>query len=215
LAKNGNGGVVKAQHGVSCVAWGLIDPRPTSPYADGFLNAQALSYSFTPQATLAEGLVLIFSAGLAALYFALRKTDKTADRRVDSAFFAAITLMTVYHRYYDGQLLLLVIPAVALFWRRSQHRTAWALGICLALVAFPLQSFFAKQFEPAAAHLSLFQLVLFRHQPAAILAMAVILSLSSLEAGSGEIRHTGTETSARAVRDDPMPPRCGRRLGLP
>jgi hypothetical protein len=174
-----------------------------------------LSYLFTANAPIAEGLVLLLSVGLAALYFQLRKTDKTADMRIDSAFLAAITLMTVYHRYYDGQLLLLMIPAVMLFWQTGRVRTAWALGTCLALVAFPLQSFFAKQFEPAAAHLSLFQLVLFRHQPVAILAMAVILSLSSLEAGSGEIRHTGTETSARAVRDDPMPPRCGRRLGLP
>jgi len=194
---------------------GLIDPRPTSPYAGGFLNAQTLSYLFASNTTLAEALVLILSVALAALYFQLRKTDKTADRRIDSAFLAAITLMMLYHRYYDGQLLVIVIPAVVLFWRRGQLRTAWALGICLALVAFPLQSFLAKQLEPAAAHLSLFQLVLFRHEPAAVLAMALILSLSSLAVESGEIRHTETETSARAVRDDPKPPRYVPRLRLP
>jgi hypothetical protein len=166
---------------------GLNDPRPTSPYADGFLNAQTLSYLFTANAPLAEGLVLILSAGLAGLYFHLRRREKTADTRIDSAFLAAITLMMVYHRYYDGQLLLLVIPAVALFWRRGQVRTAWAVGLCLALVAFPSQSFFAKHFEPAAAHLSLFQLIVFRHQPAAVLAMALILSLSSLGVGGDRI----------------------------
>jgi hypothetical protein len=174
-----------------------------------------LSYLFSANGLIAEGLVLILSAGLAGLYFHLRKRDKTADSRIDSAFLAAMTLMMVYHRYYDGQLLLLVIPAVVLLWQRGRVRTAWALSTCFALVAFPLPSFFAKHFEPAAAHLSLLQFVLFRHQPAAILAMAVILSLSSLAVGSGGIRHTGKETSARAVRDDPMPPRYVPRLGLP
>jgi hypothetical protein len=194
---------------------GLIDPRPASPYADGFLNAQTLSYLFTANAALAEGLVLISSAGFTALYFQLRKTDKTADRRIDSAFLAAITLMTVYHRYYDGQLLLLAIPAVALFWERGRGRTAWALGLCLTMVAFPLQSFFAKQFAPAAAHLSLFQVLLFRHEPAAVLAMALILSLSSLAVRKDQTGHTEIETAGRAVRDDPKLPRYVPRLRLP
>jgi hypothetical protein len=186
----------------------LIDPRPSSPYADGFLNAQTLSYLLTASAPLAESMVLILSAGLAALYFHLRKRGEAADSRMDSAFVAAITLTMAYHRYYDGELLLLVIPAVALFWQRGRAGMAWALGLCLAMVAFPLQSFFAKHFEPEAARLSLLQFVLFRHEPAAVLGIAVILTLGSLS-------DTGTRISAPLAHDDPKPPRCVQRLHLP
>ena len=194
---------------------GLIDPRPSSPYACGFLNGQTLSYLLTANATLAEGLVLILTAGLLVLYFQLRKRDNTTDDRIDAAFLAAITLMVAYHRYYDGQLLLVVIPAVALLWQRGRVKTAWALGICLALVAFPMQSFLAKQFESAGPHLSLFQFVLFRHEPVAILAITLILSLVSLASGREQFRRTETKTSARSVHGDPKPPHYVPRLRLP
>jgi hypothetical protein len=157
----------------------LIDPRPLSPYADGFLNAQTLSYLLTTHAPLAEALVLLFSAALAARYFYLRKRNGSPDNRIDAAFLATITLTMAYHRYYDAQLLLLAIPVVALFWQTGRVRMAWALALCLAAVAFPLQSLFAKHVEPTAAHLSLLQVVLFRHQPAAILGMALLLSFAS------------------------------------
>jgi len=187
----------------------LIDPRPSSPYADGFLNAQTLSYLLSANAPVAEGVVLILAAVLAALYFQFRRRDqKTSDARLDLAFLAAITLTLAYHRYYDGQLLLVVIPAVALLWQRGRVRTAAALGLCLAMVAFPLQSFLAKQFEPAALHLSLLQFVLFRHEPAAVLGIAVILSLGSLS-------DTGTKISAPWAHDDPKHARYAQRLHLP
>jgi hypothetical protein len=157
----------------------LIDPRPSSPYACGFLNGQTLSYLLTNNAPVAEGIVLILTAGMLALYFQLRKRGETAEGRIDSAFLAAISLTMAYHRYYDGELLLLVIPVVTLFWQRGRVRTAWALGICLAMVAFPAQSFLAKHFSPAAQHLSLLQIVLFRHEPAAILGIALILGLQA------------------------------------
>jgi hypothetical protein len=186
----------------------LIDPRPTSPYADGCLNAQTISYLLTRDAPLAEGMVLILSAGLATLYLRLRKRHEMADARIDAAFLAAITLIIAYHRYYDAQLLLAVIPAAALLWQRGRVRTAAALGLCLAMVAFPLQSFFAKHFEPAALHLSLLQFVLFRHEPAAVLGIAVILSVGSLS-------DSETRISAPWAHDDPKHARYVQRLDLP
>jgi hypothetical protein len=155
---------------------GLVDPRPSSPYADGFLNAQTLAYLLTVHSALAEGMVLVLTVGIVAFYFyCSRQRERTADGWIDSAFFAAITLEAAYHRYYDGQLLLVLIPAIARLWQTGRVKISVALGICLALVAFPSQSVFAKAFEPAAAHLSLAQILLFRHQPAAVLAIAFIL----------------------------------------
>jgi hypothetical protein len=183
----------------------LIDPRPSSPYASGFLNAQTLSYLLTPNAALAQGLVLLLTAGMLALYFFSRKRDALADRRIDSAFLAAITLEVGYHRYYDAQLLLVLIPAIAYLWQIGRVRTAWALGLCFALAAFPLQSLFAKAVEPAAMPFSLAQFLLFRHEPMAILAAALILSALPTE----------TKTSEPAAPGGPKPIRYAPHPRLP
>jgi hypothetical protein len=181
----------------------LIDPRPSSPYSSGFLNAQTLSYLLTDNTLVAEALVLVLTVGMLAVYFWRRRGDRSRCPLIDSAFFAAITLEVAYHRYYDGQLLLLLLPALAVLGKVGRRRSAMALAICFALVAFPTQSIFAKVFEPMGNHLSFAQIALFRHQPAAILAMALILSCER-----------ETEISVLEERGGPRPVRCGPRLPL-
>jgi hypothetical protein len=118
----------------------------------------------------------MLTTGMLALYFYRGRAKSVDHPLIDSAFFAAITLEVTYHRYYDAQLVLLLIPALAVLWKAGRRRIAMALGTCFALVAFPSQSIFAKVLEPTGSHLSIAQIVLFRHQPAAILAAALILS---------------------------------------
>jgi hypothetical protein len=155
---------------------GLVDPRPSSPHASGFLNAQALSYQLSGNPRIAEGLVLLSILGLIAVYFYSRKRHRLADKWVDAAFFAAVTLAVTYHRYYDGQLLLVAVPAVVCLWQSGRVRTASVLSACFLLIAFPLQLVLARVFQPTATHLSLKQIILFRHDPIAILVIAVVLS---------------------------------------
>ena len=156
---------------------GLVDPRPSSPFAPQLLNAQTLSYLVTRNSQLAEGLVLFFAIGMVALYWYARKKDSTPEGRIDLAFLSAITLMVAYHRYYDGQLLLVLIPAAVCLWQTGRVKTASGLGVSFALMAFPFQSVSEKAFGPAAAQNYLMQLILFRHEPIAIVAVALILTL--------------------------------------
>ena len=168
---------LKQNAALLAVPGGLIDPRPSSPYAAGFLNAQTLSYVLIHNAALAESVVFASMLGMLALYVYSRARDDAADTRIDSAFLAAITLAVAYHRYYDGQLLLVLIPAIAYLWRIGRARIASLLAVCFALIAFPLQSFFERFAGPPTTHSVLTQLVLFRHQPAAVVTIALILSL--------------------------------------
>ena len=157
---------------------GLTDPTPSSPYAPQLLNAQTLSTLVTTNRIFAEGLVLAAVAGLTIFYIYWRKRNKNPDPRMDFGFLAAATLAATYHRYYDGELLLLSIPAMVYLWRIRQRGLAWILAVCFAALAFPLQSIFARALGPAATRVSPEQLLLLRHQPAAILVVLVVLSLS-------------------------------------
>lgn len=158
---------------------GLMDPRPI---ASGFLNSQTLSYLLSSNTHIAEGLVVALMTGLILLYFYCRMRDRSPGEWVDAAFFAAVTIAVAYHRYYDGQLLLVVIPAVVQLWRNGRVRTAWVLSICFILIAFPVQSVFAREFPSIVTTPSLAQFVLFRHEPLAVLTMILVLGLSQLAA---------------------------------
>ncbi len=156
---------------------GLVDPRPSSPYAAELLNSQTLSYLLTPNARIAEASVLLLMLALLALYFYRRTEDHAPPSWVDAAFFAGITLAVTYHRYYDAQLMLVLVPAAVCLWQRGQIRTASALGVCFILLAFPAQSVLSRALGEAATQPSITQLILLRNQPIVILAAILVLSL--------------------------------------
>ena len=159
---------------------GLNYPGPSGPYAPQLLNAQTLSYLFISNPLVADGLIWGAAAGMMMLYFHLRNKDNDADSRIDSAFVAALALAVTYHRYYDGQLLLLLVPAAVYLWQIGSTKTSVVLGICFALLAFPLQSIFDRTLGLAANHHLVVQFVLLRHQPLAIIVVVVALSVRSL-----------------------------------
>lgn len=154
---------------------GLVDPRPSSPYAAQLLNAQTLSYLLTQNSQLAELLVVLLAGALLVTYFYFRKKNPAPLTWIDASFFAAVTLAVTYHRYYDAQLLLALIPAIVLLWRNHQIKTASILALCFALLTFPIQSVFARIVsQPSPA-----QLLLLRLQPLAVLLAAFTLCLAT------------------------------------
>ena len=158
---------------------GLTDARPASPYASQLLNGQTLSYLVTSNERVADGLVLLGAAGMTIIYFCFRKRDAAGDLRSDAAFLAAMTLTVTYHRYYDGQLLLLLLPAAISFWQTGRTKIAMVLGACLAVMALPLQSVIERVLGPAAAHGSVAEVILLRHEPLAIVAVILVLGFRS------------------------------------
>ena len=90
--------------------------------------------------------VWLFAAALVISYVWLRRKDRPSPSKWrDVSFFAALTLIITYHRYYDAQLLLLTIPMLVVSWKRNERVTVVFLFLCLLLLAFPLQSVLQRE----------------------------------------------------------------------
>jgi hypothetical protein len=160
---------------------GQSDPTPPSAVAWQMLNAQTLFSYISSDPTIYNRLNWL-GVGLLTAYFLFQRMRKgSLDYWHDTAFAAALTLVVTYHRYYDGQLLLLTIPFLVLLWRKKLWALAASISFCLALLAFPIQSWFANRLGPAATSPSFQQLVLLRHQPLATLLLCVMLALGKQE----------------------------------
>ena len=167
---------------LSFASGGTSDPSPSGPVAWQMLNGQTIASYVIHNAGLANLAVWLFAAGLALAYLWLRRKDRPPSKWRDVSFFAAVTLIVTYHRYYDAQLLLLTIPLLVALWKRNERVTVACLFLCLLLLAFPLQSVFARALGERATKASWTQLVLLRQQPLAVLAMALVLAFG----GRGE-----------------------------
>ncbi len=157
---------------------GTSDPTPSGPVAWQMLNGQTIaSYAFH-DVGFANIAVWLFASALVIAYLWLRRRDVSPSKWRDVSFFAAVTLIITYHRYYDAQLLLLTIPLLVVLWKRNERVTLVCLCLCLLALAFPLQSVFARALGDRATKPSLAQFLLLRQQPLAVLAMAVILAFA-------------------------------------
>lgn len=163
---------------------GLADARPASPFASGFLNAQTFSYLISNNSRIAEGIVLVTMLALLVIYFycSSKKNTSPGQKWVDAAFFATITLAAAYHRYYDAQLLLVLIPAVIYLWQTGRTQMALLLSACFLLLAFPFHSTLERVFGPPTTAHSLVELILFRYESLTVLVLSGILGFSAVSA---------------------------------
>ncbi|MBV9155413.1 MAG: hypothetical protein JO097_04075, partial [Acidobacteriaceae bacterium] len=141
-------------------------------------SGQTISSLFTNNNHLRQAVVWVFAAALLVLYLRFRNGSRDGSKWRDVAFFCALTTTAAYHRYYDAQIFLLLIPLLVELWKAGERKMAAGLGICLLLLAFPSQSVIAKLLGTDTTVHSLPQVILFRHQPLAVIAIALILVLS-------------------------------------
>jgi hypothetical protein len=161
---------------VSFEAGGQSDPAPKSAVAWQFLNAQTLSSYFSTDRHLYDATVWIGVGLLIIAFLAMRKQKTAQPLWRDAAFCAAMTLIPTYHRYYDGQLLVLLLPFLVLLWQAGKRWIVFLMGGCLAVLAFPIQSFFARKLGTAATVPSFKQVLLLRNQPAALLVLVIAIT---------------------------------------
>ena len=154
---------------------GQSDPVPTSAVAWQMLNTQALLSYAIRNRHACDVAVWVLAAILTVTFWRVRGRSTLPSYWRDVAFFSSVTLMITYHRYYDAQLLLLLIPVLAEMW--NSHKISFAMTCgCLLLLAFPLQSIFARWLGTQAAVESMQQFLLLRNQPAAVLLIAFTLA---------------------------------------
>ncbi len=203
----------QANFAINAMPGGKSDPGPNSSWAFELLNGQTITALFVQDAHWRDAIVWIFAAVLLAAYI-LRRRAGNVDRNRDLVFFAAWTTTVAYHRYYDAQLFLLLWPALVELWSQQQRKFAIALGACVCLLAFPSQSLLARVTDSGGAVHSALDVLFFRHQPIAILAIA-LLALFWWPAACVNARIVAeTKTSAPQPSESPTLSRYGRLLRL-
>jgi len=151
---------------------GPSDPGIAAPKAYLLLNTQTIVGLFTRNATLRDMVVWVTAAALVCLYFYLRQRDSHPSYWRDVGFFSAVTLMLTYHRNYDAQLLLLLVPFLLTHFR-AERVTVAVLSVCILLTAFPTQAAFSVLLGSDVT--SVWRVIVFRHQPLAVLMIAICL----------------------------------------
>jgi hypothetical protein len=149
---------------------GSADPRPANPQAIGDQNLQALTSIFIAKARQFNAAAYaIFLALLGAGMLVVLRANRGPELHlVAIGALSILTLMPVYHRFYDTRLLLLSVPAVVIVF---QKRRVWgtmiaALTVLTAIsVQYRVQMFLLQQGKWQSILANKFLLVLLlRHQ---------------------------------------------------
>jgi hypothetical protein len=119
---------------------GSADPRPANPQAIGDTNLQSLTSIFFLSArklNLAAYAVFILLFAAFVLVFWGTNVDPELHLLAVAAL-SILSLMPVYHRFYDTRLLLLTIPAVLIVFQKRRFMGA-AIAVMTALQVFSVQ----------------------------------------------------------------------------
>jgi hypothetical protein len=119
---------------------GSADPRPANPQAIGDTNLQSLTSIFFFSArkfNLAAYAVFIFLFAAFVLVFWAKNADAELHLLALAAL-SILSLMPVYHRFYDTRLLLLTVPAAVIVFQKRRFLGA-AIAVMTALQVFSVQ----------------------------------------------------------------------------
>ena len=156
------------------VPGGINDPSPANYFSYHLVNTSALSALWLHNPALINAAVWLLAGTLVACYLTFQRNLGPHKHLRDMAFFSAISLTLVYHRYYDAQLLLMAIPFL-LSSRGQKKAASLALWICMLAFVFPLQAVFAESLHGAISPATLIGVVLLRHQPVLLVGMCLLL----------------------------------------
>lgn len=158
---------------MSLALGGINDPSLANPRSYHLLNGQAIAGLFTKNSYINDVAVWILVGALIAIYLHFRsRTCNACDWR-DLGFFSVVTIVVTYHRYYDAQIFLLLVPFLLKHWPTERVIVA-SLSVCLLFLSFPSQTAFAVVLGSVSAR-SLLGVIMLRHQPFAVLAMGFLL----------------------------------------
>lgn len=174
---------------------GMNDPSPANYFSYHLVNASAIASMWIHDSRVVSTLVWIGTATLAGVYLWCRNRSSEGDTPLrDAAFFCTLSLIPVYHRYYDAQLLLGIVPWLLASRRKRQKQTT-LIWSGLLILLFPLQAILAEShhgLDPA----SLAGFLLLRHQPLILILLSLLVMPRGRVVGHSEGGH-GAITDAK------------------
>ena len=132
---------LRANISTTVKAGAINDPRPTSVDATADINLQAITSVFFADAREFNAVAYaVFLALLAVLVTAVLRTNAGPEMYLLSlGALSALSLIPVYHRFYDARLLLITIPAVVIVFQKRLLLGAF-IGALTVLAAIPVQA---------------------------------------------------------------------------
>jgi Glycosyltransferase family 87 len=152
---------------------GMNDPSPANYFSYHLINTGAILSIWLRDGRIVATVVWITAGVLVGAYFWFRSRTRGEQQLRDVAFFCALALVLVYHRYYDAQLLLGVVPFLLASGGRLD-RTKAAIWAVLLLLTFPLQAVVAESIHQLSPTTPVGFLLL-RHQPVILLLLCLLL----------------------------------------
>jgi hypothetical protein len=184
---------------------GSADPRPANQEAIGDMNLQSLTSIFFADAGRFNHVAYVVFLVLLALLIMLTWSHASGEIHVLAlAALSILTLMPVYHRFYDTRVLLLSVPAVILiFEKRRFLGAAMAVLTMLSVISvqYRLQIYLIQHadWESILHHKFLFILLL-RQQNLELLILFVLYLVAILGIRSSSVR----ETDLSSVYQNPI-----------
>ncbi len=125
----------------SLKAGAINDPRPANVDATADTNLQAITSIFiADEREFNAAAYTVFLLLALALIMAVVRTNAGWEMNYLSVgALSALTLMPVYHRYYDARMLLITIPAVAIVYQKRRLLGAM-IAVVTVLIAIPFQN---------------------------------------------------------------------------
>jgi Glycosyltransferase family 87 len=172
---------------------GSADPRPANQEAIGDMNLQSLTSIFFADAGKFNYVAYVVFLVLLAFLIMLTWSHASGETHVVAlAALSILTLMPVYHRFYDTRVLLLSVPAVILiFEKRRFLGAAMAVLTMLSVISvqYRLQIYLIQHadWESILHHKFLFILLL-RQQNLELLILFVLYLVAILGIRSSSVR---------------------------
>lgn len=181
-------GMLRAANLATCINWwhshqanfalnalpgAKSDPGPNSHWALELLNGQTIAGLFFRAPNIRD-LSLWIAAGTLLTAYLIYRGWRRIDRGRDLVFFTAWTTIIAYHRYYDAQVFLVLWPALVKLWSGFHQKLAIAIAACLCLLVLPSEGLIARLLHSDGTIHSAADVLFFRHQPMAILAIALL-----------------------------------------
>ncbi len=125
----------------SLKAGAINDPCPIIDNAPADINLQALTNIFiADEREFNAAAYAVFLLLAAVLIVAVVRTNAGREMNyLTIGALSALTLMPVYHRYYDARMLLITIPAVVIVYQKRRLLGAM-IGVVTVLITIPVQS---------------------------------------------------------------------------
>lgn len=174
------------------------DPTPANErFVYSMVNLQTVVTIWIHNLKIVDMLVWAGAIAFAGFYLVLRRRLQEDTRARDMAFFSAWILLIVYHRFYDEQILLMVVPFL-LQASGKRNGASVPLWLCLAALAFPLHVASDKVRELMQPHTPI-ELLPLRVLPLIVTAMCLMLIPWTAAARREQIEAAPEMARARAA----------------